>query len=120
MWDANKVFLHHCTSDYHTGAVGGPDHAAKKFGMYFRGQSVVTATIRHLIEKQGLGSGTQNKTVVFGGVSAGGLGASLFADKVAEMVKPYNAKVLGFFDGAMYFDTPSMKPSVIPLHDRVR
>ena len=37
LWDANKVVLHHCSSDYFMGALGGPDKAEKKWGLYFRG-----------------------------------------------------------------------------------
>ena len=36
-WDANKAVLHHCSSDYFFGGLGGPDKAEKKWGLYFRG-----------------------------------------------------------------------------------
>jgi hypothetical protein len=61
MWDANKAYLHHCSSDYFMGGLGGPDKAEKKYGFYFRGQNAVNAMIKHIMYKQGLVSLAQKE-----------------------------------------------------------
>lgn len=112
MWDANKVLLHHCSSDFFMGGLGGPDKAETyKNGWYYRGQNAVNAMMKHVMYKQGLVEQAQHEQqlVVFGGLSAGAVAASYHIDNVAQTLKPFNTKILGFFDSALYFNTPPLR-----------
>ena len=62
------------------GQVGGPDKAEKLFGKYFNGRSVINALFKHLMETKGLGDKDRPPTVVFGGGSAGAVGAMYHLD----------------------------------------
>jgi len=50
------------------------------FGKYFRGRSVINALFKHLMETKGLGDKDRPPTVVFGGGSAGAVGAMYHLD----------------------------------------
>ena len=53
------------------------------------------------------------KTVIFGGTSIGAVGAMTYLDSVAEMLKPYNATVLGYLDSLLYFDVDPLYPDKV-------
>lgn len=69
---------------------------------------------------QGLGSKGKNETVIFGGTSAGGVGAIPHLDHVANFLKPYNVKTLGYFDSGLYFDWKPANKSVFSLKQRMK
>lgn len=120
MWDANKAFLHECSSDYHMGQLGGGKNVSEMWSHKFRGQNIVAAMLKHLIQVQGLGTKSKNETVVFGGTSAGGVGAIPHLDHVANFLKPYNVKVLGYFDSPLYFDLKPLHNSTTGLYQRMK
>ena len=49
VWDANKAFLHYCTSDYHLGHLGGNNNITELWNYKFRGQNNVLAMMKHLV-----------------------------------------------------------------------
>lgn len=107
LWDANKAFLMYCSSDFHVGQVGGQNKTQDKWSWKFRGNNIVNAFLKHLTDKQGLGDKSNvTKTVVFGGGSAGAVGAMFQLDHVAEQLKPYNVKTIGFLDSPVQLDIP--------------
>eukprot|EP00440_Ansanella_granifera_P054762 gb/GFBE01059367.1/.p1 GENE.gb/GFBE01059367.1/~~gb/GFBE01059367.1/.p1 ORF type:complete len:400 (+),score=85.60 gb/GFBE01059367.1/:1-1200(+) len=97
--DANKVFVHYCTSDAHMG-----DSSA--FGWQFRGSRVVQATLKDLVGRRGLGSAQHQ--LLFGGGSAGARGAMVHLDFVPSMLgdAANNVEVFGFLDSPLYVDMP--------------
>lgn len=99
--EANKVFVHYCTSDGHMG-----DGAA--FGWQFRGSVVVQAILKDLVARRGLGSGDQRQKLIFGGGSAGARGAMVHLDYVEEMLgeASKNVDIMGFLDSPLYIDVP--------------
>jgi len=50
MYDANKAQLDYCASDYFFGNVGGDKNATTLWGNKFRGQAVLNAFIKHLVD----------------------------------------------------------------------
>ena len=102
--DAHKAYLPYCSSDAHMG-----DGAA--FGMEFRGQRIVRAMLADLNARHGMGAGAR---VVFGGGSAGGRGAMVHLDAVAEALaaEPFSAaEVVGFLDSPFYVDEAPYPPA---------
>jgi len=103
---ANKVFVPYCTSDGHMGD-------AIWDGKQFRGNKVIQAVFRHLVEKRGLGQGPNQDLVIFGGSSAGGRGAMVHLDFVSRMIGPEAAArvtVKGFLDSPFWIDIPPFEP----------
>jgi len=94
---ANKVYIPYCSSDGHT---GDGEHA----GWQFRGARIARAVVADL-QSRGLGQGS---TLVWSGGSAGGRGAMVLLDEVAEKLPL--AKVVGFLDSNYYIDVPSYSP----------
>jgi hypothetical protein len=49
LWDANKIYVKHCSSDYYLGRLGGPDNVdllwPESVHWRFRGQNAVQAVI---------------------------------------------------------------------------
>ena len=75
----------------------------------FRGQRIISATIKTLIQQQGLGKlpGTR---LLFGGCSAGSRGAMFNLDLIPALV-PATVQVLGFLDSPLWVDE---LPMVLP------
>lgn len=97
---ATVVFLKYCSSDSWLGDVGaGPS----TFDYNFRGARIVNATVTALRALHGMGSvaGTQ---LVLGGCSAGGRGAIMLLDGVAQSLLGTGIAVSGFFDAAAWVD----------------
>eukprot|EP01065_Artemidia_motanka_P047358 TRINITY_DN740_c0_g1_i1.p1 TRINITY_DN740_c0_g1~~TRINITY_DN740_c0_g1_i1.p1 ORF type:complete len:389 (+),score=61.45 TRINITY_DN740_c0_g1_i1:57-1223(+) len=104
---ANKVYVRYCTSDAHMGNRGASSATA---GWHFRGQAMVQATLAELVRVHGLGSSSGHQ-VVFGGGSAGGRGAMVHLDYVAQMAGPAaaaNMDVVGFLDSPLWLDIAPM------------
>lgn len=72
------------------------------FGYDFRGFRIITATITALIENHGMGS-TPGSRLLFGGCSAGAIGAMNAIDVVAQMTPP-GLQVQGLLDAAALVD----------------
>ena len=68
------------------------------FGYSFRGARIVAATITDLLENKGMGA-QPNAQLLFGGCSAGAIGAMNNMDAVAAQLPP-NVAVKGFLDAA--------------------
>lgn len=91
---ANKVYIPYCSSDGH---MGDGEYA----GLQFRGARIARAVVTDL-KSRGLESGS---TLIWSGGSAGGRGAMVLLDEVAETLP--EVKVLGYLDSNYYIDVPS-------------
>jgi hypothetical protein len=96
---ANRVYIKYCTSDLWSGDVAA---GASNFNFAFRGAHIVPATITSLMATKGLGA-TAGQRMLFGGCSAGAIGAMNNLETVANMLPP-TVQLRGFFDGAALLD----------------
>jgi hypothetical protein len=94
---ANKIYVPYCSSDGH---MGDGEHA----GFQFRGARIARAVVTDL-QTRGLGRGS---TLVWSGGSAGGRGAMVLLDEMAESLPDVN--VVGYLDSNYYIDVPSNNP----------
>lgn len=108
--DANKAFVHYCTSDGHMGDAGASTATS---GWHFRGQAVVEAVLRELVVTHGLGMGTAGSrdTLIFGGGSAGARGGMVHLDYVPAMLQQAgvpdpsaSVAVVGFLDSPLWIN----------------
>lgn len=102
--NANLVFLKYCTGD---GWLGDAGAGAETFNYNFRGRAIINATVTALVSNHGMGSGAR---FLFGGCSAGGLGALASIDAVAALLDDHGLSSLsfaGFFDASGWVDIPS-------------
>jgi hypothetical protein len=110
---ANRVYVKYCSSDLWSGDVGA---SAATFGYEFRGSRIVAAVMQDLMQRHGLGS-KQGTRLLFGGCSAGAIGAMNNLEAVASAM-PGNVQTWGFLDGAALLDiqpqgwkwTPELEP----------
>ena len=110
---ANRVYVKYCSSDLWSGDVPA---SAATFGFEFRGSRIVAAVMQDLMQRHGLGS-KQGTRLLFGGCSAGAIGAMNNLEAVAEAM-PGNVQTWGFLDGAALLDiqpkgwkwTPELEP----------
>lgn len=79
---ANRVYVKYCSSDLWSGNVGA---SASTFNYSFRGSRIVAAVITDLLTNQGLAAGD---SLLFGGCSAGAIGAMNNLDAVAAQLPP--------------------------------
>lgn len=107
LYSANKVYLRYCTSDGHMGNKKANDDIP----FFFRGAKVVQAMISSLTEDQGLTAGDQ---LIFGGHSAGGRGAMVHLDQVAESLP--DVSVVGLLDSPLYMDLMPLYESLSGLN----
>ena len=89
----------YCTSDLWSGDAPASDDT---YGFTFRGSRVVAAVINALVSEQGMGS-TPGARLLFGGCSAGAIGAMNNLEAVSRLVPP-TVQVNGFLDGAALLD----------------
>jgi len=94
---ANKIYIPYCSSDAFMGD-------GKFHDWEFRGARIVRAVIEDLVRK-GLDEGA---TLVFGGGSAGGRGAMVLLDEIAESLP--KVLVRGFLDSPFYIDIDAYSP----------
>ena len=92
--NANFAYVRYCSSDAWMGD-------AEAFGMQFRGQTLVYATLRDLQERQGLSAGAR---LLFGGCSAGARGAMTHLDALAETLAADGVEVRGMLDSSLWVD----------------
>lgn len=90
--NANKVYVPYCSSD---GWMGNGDFA----GWKFRGAVIARAVIQDIRNKGGLEHGD---ILVFGGGSAGGRGAMVLLDEIAQSLD--GVHTFGFLDSPYYID----------------
>ena len=101
----NKAYLGYCSSDAWIGDVPA---SPATFGIAFRGQRIVSATLQFLVTNHGMGS-TPGTRILFAGCSAGSRGALFTADYVLPMlesmgVSPANVEVQALFDSPLWVD----------------
>ena len=115
---ANRVFVKYCSSDFWSGDVGA---SSATYGYSFRGARIVSATITDLLQNKGMAApGTQ---LLFGGCSAGAIGAMNNLEAVAAQVPP-TVTVRGFLDAAALLDIQPAgwpwSPDLEPLQSLVQ
>jgi hypothetical protein len=93
------VYVKYCSSDIWSGDAPATNAS---FGLAFRGSRIVTAVITSLMEQQGMGSAPGTR-LLFGGCSAGAIGAMNNIEAVAALLPP-SVQLWGFFDGAALLD----------------
>ena len=109
------AYIHYCDGASYTGDADQPafhpDHPGQP--IYYRGRRVLDATIRHLLEHEGLGIATE---VVVSGTSAGGLGVYLNIDRIAEQVQAVtpDARVRGLASAGYFLELATPPPPPPP------
>ena len=111
-------YLKYCSSDLWAGDIPVTPNS---FGFQFRGARIVRATITSLIEDKGMGS-AEGTRLLFGGCSAGAIGAMNSLDAVAAMV-PSTIRVQGLLDAAALVDIAptgwGWSPDLVPLQQLI-
>ena len=97
---ANRVYIKYCTSDLWSGDAPASDAT---FNFTFRGSRVPTAVVQSLMQTQGLGK-TPGARLLFGGCSAGAIGAMNNWERIAQLVESKGVQTWGFLDGAGLLD----------------
>ena len=109
--EVNKAYLGYCTSDAYVGD-------ASAFGYQFRGQRVVAAAIKALVQTHGMGARGLNERLLFGGCSAGARGAMFNADSVPDLVTAAggaNVQTQVMLDSSYWIDVQPYGDSLISL-----
>jgi len=116
-WNVNKVYMKYCSSDLWMGDVAASNAT---FGYAFRGRRIVHAVITSLIQDRGMVAGHR---MLYGGCSAGAIGAMINMDQVAGLAGSYGVQVRGLLDAAALVDVYSTgwawSPSLVPLQTLV-
>ena len=108
---ANRVYGKYCSSDLWSGDV--PSSSAT-WDFAFRGARIARAIITSLVADYGMGS-TPGERLLFGGCSAGAIGAMNNLDAVAAMA-PAGMQVQGLLDAASLID---IRPSAWPFSNEL-
>jgi hypothetical protein len=101
--DANRVYIHYCSSDMWSGANAGTvtpstfTSTAPLSDWHFQGRAIATAVINDLKTSHGLDDAAD---VTFAGASAGGAGVLALVDDVGAML-PAGVKFQGLIDGGL-------------------
>eukprot|EP00747_Dinoflagellata_sp_TGD_P162008 gnl/TRDRNA2_/TRDRNA2_179141_c0_seq1.p1 gnl/TRDRNA2_/TRDRNA2_179141_c0~~gnl/TRDRNA2_/TRDRNA2_179141_c0_seq1.p1 ORF type:complete len:452 (+),score=91.85 gnl/TRDRNA2_/TRDRNA2_179141_c0_seq1:68-1423(+) len=110
---ATIAYSQYCTADLYMGDNPNPGFTGAGKGAQFMGQRHVVAMIQSMAQ-QGLGQ-APGQTLVFGGWSAGSMGAVSwidFANQMLDRIAPYKVKMWGAFDGILGFG-PHMEQRVM-------
>jgi len=114
---SNLVFVPYCSSDGHVGNIAAGDNPT---GFHFRGDAIVRAVMRHLVETRGI---TANHLVIFGGLSSGARGAMIHLDRLVAPRGPLllGTRVLGFLDSPLWIDQATLPEPryVFKQHPRI-
>jgi hypothetical protein len=106
------------SSDLWAGDVGASDAT---FNFQFRGTRIVAAAIASLVADKGMGSAPGTR-LLFGGCSAGAIGAMNNLDAVTRMVPP-GVQVQGLLDAAALVDIDptgwGWSPDLVPLQSMI-
>lgn len=97
--NVNMVYVKYCSSDLWMGDIGA---STDTFGYNFRGYAIIMAVIQALVDNKGLGQ-APGQRLLFGGCSAGAIGAMNALDSVAAAA-PAGVKVQGLLDAAALVD----------------
>ena len=108
---ANRVYGKYCSSDLWSGDM--PSSSAT-WDFAFRGARIARAIITSLVADYGMGS-TPGERLLFGGCSAGAIGAMNNLDAVAAMA-PAGMQVQGLLDAASLID---IRPSAWPFSNEL-
>ena len=104
----------YCSSDFWSGNAGA---SAATFGYSFRGSRIVAAVMQDLQQSLGLGK-VPGTRLLFGGCSAGAIGAMNNIEAVAAAAPP-GVEVMGFLDGAALLNIQptawTWSPTLLPL-----
>lgn len=98
LWAANKAYLGYCSSDAYMGDIAASNST---WGYHFRGQSLVRAMVRALINEHNLSSAS---TIVFAGSSAGARGVMTHLDTITQDMFPPSALLVALLDSPYYLD----------------
>ena len=116
--NANRIYVKYCSSDLWSGDVAA---SSATFNFAFRGARSVSAVMTALVEQHGM-SGPGNR-LLFGGCSAGAIGAMNNLDAVAAQLASTGVEVKGLLDAAALVDIyPAawpFSPDLIPLQTLV-
>jgi hypothetical protein len=112
----NKAYLGYCSSDAWIGDVAA---STETFGIAFRGQRIVSATLQFLVSNHGMGS-VPGTRILFAGCSAGSRGALFTADYVLPMlvtmgVDPTFVEVQAMFDSPLWVDVLPITGATGPI-----
>lgn len=114
LYAANKVFVTYCSSD---GWVGDSEPTDLTWGWNFRGQRIIRAALKDLIDKNLIQA---NCNMVFSGGSAGGRGMMNNVDYIVDML-PSGCKARAYLDSPFYIDYPTYSPgTIISLMDETK
>lgn len=113
--DAHLVYAHYCSSDLWSGR--GEDRrpvAGTELGMYFAGRHNVVAMLEILVQRYGLDDADPDLRVLWGGASAGCIGATQTADHAVEALPVTAAagRLRVLADGAYLVPTPASEPDL--------
>ena len=108
---ANRVYGKYCSSDLWSGDVAA---SSATWDFTFRGARIARAIITSLVNDYGMGS-TPGQRLLFGGCSAGAIGAMNNLDAVAAMAPP-GLQVQGLLDAASLID---IRPSAWPFSNEL-
>ena len=97
---ANRIYVKYCTSDLWSGDAPASDAT---YNFTFRGSRIPTAVVQSLMQTQGLGN-TPGARLLFGGCSAGAIGAMNNLERIAQLVESKGVQTWGFLDGAGLLD----------------
>jgi len=89
--------------------------SAATWGMAFKGQAIVSATLQDLVANRGL---DESAEVVFGGCSAGGRGAMVLLDYVSPQLPTNNVR--GLLDSGLWIDIPPMDTEEVSLQSQAQ
>ena len=114
---ANRIYVKYCSSDLWSGDVPA---SSATFNFAFRGARIVSAVMTALVQNHGMGPGHR---LLFGGCSAGAIGAMSNLDAVSAQLAPVGVEVKGLLDAAALVDiSPASwpwSPDLIPLQTLV-
>lgn len=104
VYNANQIFVPYCSSDGWAGDLSAEDNPTNS---HFRGDRIVKAVLKHLVERQGL---SPSDLVVFGGQSSGARGAMIHLDRLVwpDGPLPAGVKVLGYLDSPLWIDQATL------------
>jgi len=116
---AHRIYVKYCSSDLWSGDL--PASATSPASLTFRGARIVAAVITSLVADQGMGS-VPGSQLLFGGCSAGAIGAMNNLDAVAAQVPP-TVRVRGLLDASALVDIAptgwGWSPDLVPLQTLV-
>jgi hypothetical protein len=99
-YGADTLLRRYCTSDLWSGDAPASEAT---FNFSFRGSRVPVAVVQSLMQTHGLG-GAPGSRLLFGGCSAGAIGAMNNLERVAALVASKGVQTWGFLDGAGLLD----------------